>query len=126
MFDAPRNKLLTAMRWVSLLNARMPVGGPRSWKVANAVIKVGKALLMIELETLVTKAYRLINARIVIFREFEKLRGSAGSGDGLYQHCQKGKMKARRSNVLGIQVDMILFDFMMTRACSYEFSVCCR
>jgi hypothetical protein len=94
IFEAPRNKLLMAMRWVSLLNARMPVGGPRSWKVAKAVIKLGKALLMIELETLVTKAYRLISARIVIFREFEKLRGSAGSGDGLYQHCQKGIMKS--------------------------------
>ena len=47
MFETPRNKLLTAMRWVSLLNGRIPVGGPRSLKVANAVIKLGKALLMI-------------------------------------------------------------------------------
>jgi hypothetical protein len=92
MFEQPRNKLLTAIRWVNLLNGRIPVGGPRSWKVANAVIKVGKALLMIELETLVTKAYILINARIMIFREFEKLRGSAGSGDGLHKHLSDGRL----------------------------------
>ena len=84
--------MLMAMRWVSLLKAIMPVGGPRSWKVANAVTKVGKALLMIELETLVTKAYRLINARIMTFREFEKLRGSAGSGDGLYNYSSEGHL----------------------------------
>lgn len=56
MFAAPRNKLLTAIRWVSLLNGTIPVGGPRSGKVAKAVTRVGKALLIIELETLVTKA----------------------------------------------------------------------
>jgi hypothetical protein len=92
MFEQPRNKLLTAMRWVNLPNGKIPVGGPRSWKVANAVIRVGKALLMIELETLVTKAYMLINARIITFREFEKLRGSAGSGDGLYKHLSDRRL----------------------------------
>jgi hypothetical protein len=53
----------------------------------KAVTKLGKALLMIELETLVTKAYRLINAKIMTFLELEKLRGSAGSGDGSGFKC---------------------------------------
>ena len=128
MFEAPRNKLLMAMRWVSLLNGTIPVGGPRSWKVAKAVTRVGKALLMIELETLVTKAYRAISARIINFRELEKLRGSAGSGDGLYIHLsERASWKdSDECNILGIEVDVVFFDFMMTRVCSYEFSVYCR
>jgi hypothetical protein len=122
MFDAPRNKLLMAMRWVSLLNGTIPVGGPRSWKVAKAVTRLGRALLMIELDTLVT------NARIIIFREFEKLRGSAGSGDGLYRFWSGRAFwnYCDEYNILGIQVDVIFFDFVMACGCSYEFSVYCR
>lgn len=56
MFDAPSIKLLTAMRCVSEEKGTMPVGGPLSENVANAVTRFGSALLIIELETLVVNA----------------------------------------------------------------------
>jgi len=56
MFEAPKNRLLTAMRCVNVLNGMIPVGGPRSCICMKAVTRVGKALLMIELDILVMKA----------------------------------------------------------------------
>jgi hypothetical protein len=41
--------------------------------------------------------------------------------------CQIGVLQyGFEHNILRVQVDVILFDFMVTRVCSYEFSVCCR
>ena len=82
MLDAPSIRLLTAINCVSLVKGMSPVGGPLWLKVAQAVTSSGNALLMMELDTLVVKAYSPMQSRMVIFRQKEKFRGSAGSGDG--------------------------------------------
>lgn len=82
IFDAPSIRLLTEIRRVSSEKARIPEGTPVSENVANAVTRVTKALLMMEAETLVMKAYSPMHRRIASFRRKGKFNGSAGSADG--------------------------------------------
>lgn len=60
----------------------MPIGGPVGEYTANAVTRLGRALLKIELDTFALNAYPATRTSIVTFLVKEKFSGSAGSADG--------------------------------------------
>ena len=55
---------------------------------------------------------------------FEKLSGSAGSGDGLAWSGDEINGRGVTHYLLGVQMDVVLFKLMMSSARPYEFSIC--